>query len=193
MQWAIKATFYFSFYYASKTSYCKSCLGKRVKAHLLNNAAHSESETLLQELQLKTEGGDQKSPEAKTLEVDNYCFNGVEEQATKFLLGYFWGKFPRCTEQSTLLKRKSTHVISWCSLNSLVSWFWGWFKFHLTAATHMVDRTNTDFSVFFLFCTSVCHTYQAAWDCFRLCSTALTNGRGVSVCYGVVLWCRSEP
>lgn len=77
------------------------------EAHQSNNVAHSMSETLLQELQLKIEGGDQKSPKAKTLEVGNYYFNGVEEQATKFLLGYFWGKFPRCNEQSTWLKRKS--------------------------------------------------------------------------------------
>lgn len=77
------------------------------EGHQLNNVAHSMSETFLQELQLKTEGGDQKSPNAKTLEVDNYYFNGVEEKATKFLLGYFWGKIPRCTEQSTWLKRKS--------------------------------------------------------------------------------------
>lgn len=61
----------------------------REEDHQLNNVAHPMSETLLQELQLKTKGGDQKSPKAKTLEVDNYYFNGVEKQATKFLLGHF--------------------------------------------------------------------------------------------------------
>lgn len=32
------------------------------EGHQLNNVAHSMSETFLQELQLKTEGGDQKAP-----------------------------------------------------------------------------------------------------------------------------------
>lgn len=77
------------------------------KSHQLNNAAHSMSETLLQESQLKTESGDQKCPKAKTSEVDVYYFNGVEEQATKLLLGYFCRKFPRYTEQSTWLKSKN--------------------------------------------------------------------------------------
>lgn len=58
---------------------------------------------------------------------------------------------------------------------------------HLLAATHLVGRTSSDFSGFFLFCTSVCHIYQAAWNCFRLCSTALANSGDTSVkwCYGV--------
>jgi len=49
------------------------------EARKLNNVAHSVSEILLQELQLKAEGGDQKSPKAKTLEVNNCYFNALME------------------------------------------------------------------------------------------------------------------
>lgn len=79
------------------------------ETHQLNNITHSMSETLLQELQLRTESGIQISPKDKTLEADNYYFNGAEEQRNKVFIRLFLS-FPdvlkRALEESELYRGK---------------------------------------------------------------------------------------
>lgn len=101
-----------------------------------------------------------KCQKFKTFGMDSCYFNGAAEQEAKLLLGYFWGKFPQCTEWKHLAKKdrciRRRHLMSWSSWNSPVSRICGWSVLYLTVATHMTGQMQVSLSSFSF--TSLCVT-----------------------------------